>query len=168
MRVPTFLLIVLFSAAGVAACASSSRPPASRGAIGDVTSVHAYASVVELLASATATNGAPSAANGIDAALSRAFGYGVQPKKMRVAVRSTAGSGTMTVSLRLWMRIGGVGWVVAAALNGASPIAETGTDSIAYSEAVDVLDGADRYYLEITAIAGTSTAVTGYLVVTRP
>lgn len=118
---------------------------------------------IELLASATATNGAPTAAAGIDANLLRKGG--ALPTKLRVAAISSAGSGTMTVALKLWMRLGALGWVVAKSLNAGSNIAETGADSIAYSEEVDVANTADRFYLEISAIAGTLTAVTGYALV---
>jgi hypothetical protein len=43
-------------------------------------------------------------------------------------------------------------------------IPETGTDAIDYSEDIGDLRAVDRLYLEIVAIAGTSTAVTGALV----
>lgn len=135
-------------------------------ALGDVTVLSPDAKMIELLASAVAANSAPSGAAGIEAnAVKQLLGF--IPKKLRVAVKSTAGSGTMTVTLKLWMRLGAVGWVVAEALNGGSAIAETGADSIGYSDEFDTLEGADRFYLEIVAIAGTSTAVTGYLVAAR-
>ena len=121
---------------------------------------------IELLASATAANGAPSGASaGISC-------NDIQYKDtIRVGVRSTAGSGTMTVQLRLW-QYSGAQWFVAQAL-AADPstpftpgtIPETSADSIAYSEWVFGLSGAARIYLEIVAIAGTSTAVTGYAIV---
>lgn len=135
-------------------------------ALADVTTTIANESfVVELLASATATNGAPSgAAAGVDMNLLRVSGE--LPTAIRVGVKSTAGSGTMTVTLKLWLYAGGV-WFVAQALNGGSAIAETGTDTINYSEAVSVVQGASRLYLEIAGIAGSSTAVTGYAIVGR-
>lgn len=128
--------------------------------------------VVELLASATAANGAPSGATaGIDASLLRNPRGDRIPDAIRVGVNSTAGSGTMTVALRLWQYSGGV-WFVAQALAAdpstpytAGTIPETSADKIAYSELVFGLSGASRLYLEIVAIAGSSTAVTGYAMV---
>ena len=141
-------------------------------ALGDLTTIidgQSYA--VELLASAAATNAAPTGTAGI--AINTLGGLGVVPKSIRVGVASTAGSGTMTVACRVWMRAAGV-WFVAKALAAsatapqtAGTIAETGADTIAWSEVVDLVNGADRLYLEIVAIAGTLTAVTGYAIVSR-
>lgn len=124
--------------------------------------------VIELLASATAANGAPSlATDGINANAIRF------KDAVRIGIRSTAGSGVMTVSARLWQYSGGA-WFVAKPLAAdpsapqtAGTIAETGADSIAWSEEVSGLSGAARLYLEIVAIAGTATAVTGYAIVGR-
>src|SRR5690242_469446 len=108
--------------------------------------------IVELLASATATNGAPSGATaGIETNLLR---LGKVPDALRIGIHSTAGSGTMTVSARLWQYSGGI-WFVAQAL-AADPstpytpgtIPETSADSISYSEWVFGLGGASRIYLE--------------------
>lgn len=136
-------------------------------AIGDVTVISPDSAAIEILASRTTANGSPSGAVGVLANDVRAL-LGVLPKKVRVAVISTAGSGTMTVTLRLWIELGALGWVVAATLNAGSAIAETGTDLIDYSEIIDIVDTADRFYLEVMAIAGTATAVKGELVVDRP
>lgn len=135
-------------------------------AIGDVTqTISGQSCMVEILASATATNGAPSGATaGCD--INALNPYGLVPTTARVGVVSTAGSGTMTVTLRLWGYMGGM-WVVLKSLNNGSAIAETGTDSIAYSEEVSTIHVCARLYLEITAIAGTSTAVTGYVWIAR-
>lgn len=126
---------------------------------------------IELLASAIATNGAPSGASaGIETNLLRRGG-GPIPDAIRVGVNSTAGSGTMTVALRLWQYSGSVWFVVQAlAADPATPytagtIPETSADKIAYSEWVYGVSGAGRLYLEIVAIAGTNTAVTGYAIV---
>lgn len=121
---------------------------------------------IELLASAIAANGAPALATaGISC---NAIGF---KDKIRVGIKSTAGSGTMTVSARLWQYSGGV-WFVAKPLAAdpsvpqtAGTIAETSADGIAWSEEVSGLAGAARIYLEIVAIAGTATAVTGYAIV---
>lgn len=141
-------------------------------ALGAVTSiVEGQSFAVEILASAIAANGIPTASAGVEM---NALKFKTRvPDQIRVAVKSTAGSGTMTVTLRVWFRFGQtIGWCVGKALaaSSAAPqtavaIAETGTDSIAYSEVVECPVGADRIYLEIVAIAGTSTAVTGYAIV---
>ncbi len=128
--------------------------------------------VVEILASATAANGIPSGATaGVDVSLFRKLGF--LPDKIRVGVKSTAGSGTMTVTLRTWLYAGGV-WFVAKphVASSATPqtavaIAETSADAIAYSEVVTGVSSAARIYLEIVAIGGTLTAVTGYAIVGR-
>lgn len=141
-------------------------------ALGDITqTITGQSYAVELLASAIAANGAPTAAAGIE--INALAGLGPVPKSIRVGVRSTAGSGTMTVACRLWQRSAGF-WFVSKALAAsdtapqtAGTIAETGNDTIGWCEPVDLVSGADRLYLEIVAIAGTSTAVTGYAIVGR-
>ena len=124
---------------------------------------------IELLASAAATNGIPTSTAGIDCNLLRSKGR--IPDKIRVGVASTAGSGTMTVTLRVWGRAGAV-WFRLKDLNASSAaphtavaISETSADAIQYSEEVSGMSGCDRLYLEIVAIAGTLTAVTGYAIV---
>lgn len=139
-------------------------------ALGDVTATVTNDSFgVELLASATAANGIPTAAAGISTGALRLAGR--VPDKIRVAVNSTAGSGTMTVTLRVWLKAAGI-WFRAKDLNASSAaphtavaIPETSADAIQYSEEVSGVACADRIYLEIVAIAGTSTAVTGYALV---
>lgn len=141
-------------------------------ALGDVIdSAGGESKVVELLASTTSTNGAPSGSSaGIETNLLRRGGA-PRPDSIRVGIQSTAGSGTMTVQLRLWQYSGGM-WFVSQAIaaNPATPytagtIPETSADSISYSEWVFGLSGAARIYLEIVSIAGTSTALTGYAIV---
>lgn len=127
--------------------------------------------VVELLASANAANGIPSGATaGISVNQLEKYLFKV-PDKIRVGCVSTAGSGTMTVTLRVWGRAGAL-WFRLKDLNASSAapstavaIAETSADAIQYSEEVSGVSGCDRIYLEIVAIAGTSTAVTGYAIV---
>jgi hypothetical protein len=142
-------------------------------ALGTVTSLGDLVAI-ELLASATATNSVPS---GTSAGLSvqddikPAFG-GVVPDLMTLSLVSTAGSATMTVTARMW------GFLAAAAvwvpvgtgpdatkgvINGGVAIGETGADLIRHSETVAYLGHFQRVYLEITAIGGTSTAVTARL-----
>lgn len=91
-----------------------------------------------------------------------------------IQVKSTAGSGTMSVTLRVW----GYGrWTRAwhplgsnsteasrGVLNNASAIDEDGSDNLTHTEPLVGLSGFTRIYLEITAISGTNTAVSAYLV----
>lgn len=96
--------------------------------------------------------------------------------KMGIIVRSTAGSAVMTVTLKLWgFRMDVGAWVPVGSsttdanrglLNAATAIGELAApgDTLAYSDMVDGLYIFDRAYLEITAIGGTSTAVSAWLV----
>lgn len=132
-------------------------------ALADLTdSIGGESYVIEMLASAIAVNGIPSGASaGIDVATLGRLGR--VPGAIRVGVKTTAGQGTMTVTLRAWLYAGGV-WFVAKALNADSTasqtavaIAETGANIVSYTEEVDIR-GAGRLYLEITAIAGDAAA----------
>lgn len=142
-------------------------------ALGDVVVISPNAVAIELLASTASANGAPSGAAGIDMNLVRTQLGGISDDDIRVALISTAGSGTMTVQARLWMELGTLGWVVAQAINHAADpytavaVGETSADKINYSEAVHGIRGADRLYLEIMAFGGTSTAAKGELVISR-
>lgn len=139
-------------------------------ALGDVTNTIADESfIVELLASVTAANGIPTGTAGIDLNAQRRIKK--IPDKIRVGCVSTAGSGTMTVTLRVWGRAGTL-WFRLKDLNASSAaphtavaIPETSADSIKYSEEVSGVSGCDRLFLEVVAIAGTATAVTGYAIV---
>lgn len=113
---------------------------------------------VEILASAIATNGAPTSNAGVEINALRI--KGAIPSTVRCGCVSTAGSATMTATLKVWFKTP-AGWIVAKSLNAGSAIAETSADSIAYSEDVAVI-AASRIYMEIVAIGGTSTAITGY------
>jgi hypothetical protein len=131
---------------------------------------------IELLASATATNGVPS---GDSAGLSAqdilaAFG-GVMPPVLSLSLTSTAGSATMTVTARVWVQLNGAAatkvWVpygpgtaaFKGMLNDGAPINETSADLLRHVERLPLPGHFLRIYLEITAIGGTSTAVTGLL-----
>ena len=137
-------------------------------ALGDVTDTIAGESCsIELLASVIAANGIPTTTAGIDLNLvKRALGK--IPKSARIGVKSTTGSGTMTVTLRAWGRAGG-NWFRLKDLNASSAaphtavaVAETSADALQYTEVVDGIEVCDRLFLEVVAIAGTNTAVTGY------
>lgn len=131
---------------------------------------------LQLLNAATATNSPPSGASAGVALYQKdgsATGISSEIDEALFLLKSTAGSDTMTVTVRLW----GYSAVSAAwhplgtgtasgkgVLNGGSAIAETGTDEISHAEAVSGLRHLDRLYAEITAIGGTSTAVSAWLV----
>jgi hypothetical protein len=133
---------------------------------------------LKLLAAATATNSPPSGAtagyslNGDQPG--QPFGYGWRKANCGViVVESTAGSGTMTVTLRLWCYSASSGsWVplgsdatesLRGVLNAKSAIDEDGADTLAHTESVSGLGGFSRIYCEVTAISGTSTAVDVWL-----
>ena len=129
--------------------------------------------VIQLLDDATATNGAPSAASD---------GVALPPRwgDATALVRSTAGSGTMSVTIKLWVYWDGsadgstdaVGWYPLGTnstaadkgkLNEQSAIGETSADLIAHAERVVGLNAFTRAYAEVTAIAGTATAISVWL-----
>lgn len=129
--------------------------------------------VIQLLDDATAVNGAPSAASD-GVALPQRWGEAV------ALARSTAGSGTMSVTLKLWVYWEGsadgsgdaVGWYplgtdATAAdkgkLNEGNAIDETGTDLIAHVERVVGLNAFTRAYMEVVAISGTATAISAWM-----
>lgn len=121
---------------------------------------------ITLLSAATATNSAPSGATA-GVALPHLT------DRALLFLRSTAGSGTMTVTCKLWgyntlqATWFPLGVHATAAtkgiINGGNAIAETGTDVIGHCEEVTSLRRIDRVYLEITAIGGTATAITAVL-----
>lgn len=148
-------------------------------ALGDVTTIEGDLVAIELLASATATNSPPASAT---AGLSMdevkaAFGQ-VIPDDISLVTTSTAGSGTMTVTLRLWQKFGTLGsqangtWcpsgigtdATKGVLNGGSAIGEVSADLIRHCEPISLSAHAQRLYVEITAIGGSSTAITVWLV----
>ncbi len=124
-----------------------------------------------LLNAATATNSAPSgdrAGIPIGGVLDRGT----------IAVKSTAGSGTMTVTLKLWGYVAPLeAWVplgthatdaTRGVLNQGVAIGEVVANSLEFAELVDGLSTFSRLYLEITAIGGTSTAVSAWLIPRKP
>jgi hypothetical protein len=147
---------------------------------------------IQLLSAATATNGKPS---GATAGVSRKFrtsnsqdGIGEFTTLLNL-VSSTAGSGTMTVTCRLWgyreffNSLGvatGVWYPIGVTTDGATTggsgtdanrgylnrgvlIGETDSDIIAHAELVTGVGSFTRFYGEIVAIAGTATAINWYL-----
>lgn len=121
---------------------------------------------IQLLSAATATNGAPSAAtDGV--ALPHLT------DRSLLFLHSTAGSGTMTVTCKLWGYNGTLakwyplGTHATAAtkgiINAGNAIDATAANTLRHCEEVTSLRRLTRVYLEITAIGGTETAVSAFL-----
>jgi hypothetical protein len=136
--------------------------------------------MIKLLTAATATNSPPS---GATAGFS--MKKGDQPGRPEqgflvssldeclLTVASTAGSGTMTCTLRLW----GYDDLTATwaplgtsttlsnrgVINEATALGEDVADTIRHREVVESLRHLNRVYLEIVAIAGTNTAISAWL-----
>lgn len=145
-------------------------------AIGDTVETSPDVYRFECLASTTATNSPPSGESaGLDMNVVVGTLGGV-PREMHAVVISTAGSVTMTATIKVWGYVDAtVGWVPDGTgadtdkgkLNAGTALGETSADSIKHSEVRTFLGHYKRVYFEITAIGGTSTAVTGYLVGSR-
>ena len=92
------------------------------------------------------------------------------PDKVLVLVDSTAGSGTMSVTVRMWgfhpttgkwyaMGVGSDSSVTGI-INGGNPIGENGiADRIGHAEVLGNVRGFSRLYAEVTAITGTLTTI---------
>lgn len=138
--------------------------------------VHSRNFVVRILEARTSTNSPPSsyAAAGIDvgAILDGLYGASGWPSSVDVAVYTTAGSGTVTATVKLWCghpSFGTAGQYIAAGTGGASAAGVLNGGSAFDEHAADVIGRADmvispgayrKWYAEVTAIGGTATAVT--------
>lgn len=123
---------------------------------------------VQLLTAATATNSPPSGASAGVEVNSLKF-----PEDGLLVLKSTAGSGTMTVtcrawgydlSLAAWFPLGTGAAATKGVINGGDAIGETEADTIAHGEILSGSRHLTRVYLEITAIGGTATAISAWLV----
>ena len=172
------IALVLGLVAGLAGLTYQALSPSvAIAAVGDVTAVNGgEAKAIELLAATTATNSPPSGGSA-GLSVNELRQYGQLPDRAVLALASTAGSGTMTVTCRLWGHLptaSGI-WVplgpgadaTKGQINSVAAIGETGADTIRHSEVIENLALFDRLYLEVTAIGGTSTSVTAWLVVRR-
>lgn len=121
----------------------------------------------QLLTAATAANSPPTAAT--DGISLNDLKYADEAV---ILVVSTAGSGAMDVTVRMWgyestsaewSPLGIGGDATKGFLNGGVAMGETTSDQIAHSEIIVGLSGLDRLYAEITAINGTSTAVSSWV-----
>ena len=120
---------------------------------------------VDLLTAATATNGVPSGAT----AGAKMLGH---TDVATLFVKSVAGSGTMTASLRLWgYHIYTATWYplgtgaanTKGLINGGVALAEDIANDLRHAELVSGLFRIDRVYLEVVSIGGTATALTAVL-----
>ncbi len=131
-----------------------------------------------ILFAETTNNGTPMAASdpltaGISTNKIRAAFGGSIPDMCKLVVKSTAGSGVMVVTLRLWEMNGlaatdwgfsGSGTGAAAGyLNNGVAYAETSTNQINRSEPVYGLNATHRIYVQTEAIGGTATAISVFL-----
>lgn len=140
-------------------------------AAGDISTAGLSRSI-KLLEGATAVNAVPSGAVGVEV---NNLISGLRPEKMAVSIFSTAGTVTLTVTARLWVRHAASGtWAPLGTgtdagkgvLNGGAAIGETDTDAIRHTEVVDCPPALfDRLYLQISAIGGTGTAIDAYAVI---
>ena len=127
---------------------------------------------IRLLEGRTTTNSPLTsyAASGVDvgAILDSLYGARAWPSQCGVHVYTTAGSGTMTATVKLWAGItvpafysaAGTGSASAAGvLNGGSAFDEHAADVINRLDILELPGLARKFYAEITAIGGTGTAV---------
>lgn len=132
---------------------------------------------LRLLNSAIAINSPPSGATAGFSLRSRQpglQGYWRGKNDGVLLIKSTAGSGTMTATFRVWAYSPlTAAWHVLGSnsteasrgvLNTASAVDEDGADNLHHAEPVTGLAAFTRVYLEVTAISGTDTAVSAYLV----
>lgn len=114
--------------------------------------------LVTLLSTTTTTVAAPATID--DEALGQPLPYSVD--QAVILVKSTAGSNTMTVGVRIWGFCPEADrWYDLGPLNGGSSIAETSkSDVISYAEGIAGLRAFTRLYVEVPSIGGTNTAIT--------
>lgn len=128
-----------------------------------------------LFSGLTATNSPPSSASdGVD--LNAIAIAGNVSDSATLLIKSTAGSGTMTVTVKLWGYVADTAiadWFPLGAnsdatkkglVNNASAIDEHATDSLRHAEVLSFPGHFDRIYAEVTAIGGTSTTLSAFLI----
>jgi len=131
--------------------------------------------IIELLSSRDATNAAPSGASVGVEVQGLTIGGNI-PDHCSCLVLSSGGSGTMSCSIKLfgyvadssiadWFPLG-----VASAdsdrglLNQGNSIGESEANKIRFSEQLNYIGHFDRVYAQVTALGGSSTAISVYLV----
>lgn len=117
-----------------------------------------YSRNFALLASGTTASAAPATLT--DESLGAAIPGGGAVDEVHVLVQSTAGSGTMTATLKLWGFNPELGrWFDLGSLNGSSPIEESKSDVLSWSQVVQGMSAYSRLYVQIVALGGTNTAI---------
>ena len=120
---------------------------------------------VTVLSAITSTNSAPSGSAGVETN-ELVVGSNV-PDTCSLLVYSTAGSGTMTVTIKMWGQCNSIWFPLGThetaatkgIINEGNALAETSANAIAHAEPISYLGTFDRVYAEVTAIGGTSTAI---------
>jgi hypothetical protein len=136
---------------------------------------------IKLLDEATATNGVPTTAvktagfalTGVGTADGGRFNVPPLGGVSSISVRSTAGSGTMACTLRIWLWSDLLSdWAPYGAdataanrglINATNSIDEVIANRILHTELVTGLSNYEAIYLQITAITGTATAISAWL-----
>lgn len=118
-----------------------------------------YSRNFALLASGTTTSTAPATLT--DATLGAQIPMSGTLEELHVFVQSTAGSGVMTATLKLWGFNAELGrWFDLGLMNGGSPIEESKADTLSWSQAVASPNAFTRLYVEIVgALGGAATAI---------
>ena len=147
-------------------------------ALGDVKTRSNCKKDIVLLAAATGNNSAPASASAGIAMYevdkightSSIFKDGAnfphQPvSKHRLCIKGTVDAGqTLVGTFTLWGYLESASAWFQVKVNGGSALAETGTDTIGYSEVFDLLSAFDRVYLQIASIGGTGASFDAWLV----
>jgi hypothetical protein len=131
--------------------------------------------IITLLTARTATNGSPAGASAGASTNGLKVGGNV-PDTCSIFVKSTAGSGDMTVTIKIWGYVRdspisgswfplGTGATAAdrGKLNEQSAIDEVVPEGIRHVETISYVGSFDRVYAEVTDIGGDSTAVSVYV-----
>lgn len=127
--------------------------------------------IFRLLEGISATNSPPSGSSAglaIPSMSNAAAQIWPLPSSVVLALYTTAGSGTASVTARLWgyLPVAGV-WVPAGTgadgtkgtINAGAAIGETGSDTIRHSEIIAGLFTFDRLYVELTAVTTATVNV---------
>jgi len=146
-------------------------------ALGDITVIENDLKAIEILAATAAVNNAPASATaGVPTDLIRQA-FGQFPEVMSFVVASTAGSGAMGATFRLWGMFGTLAglagglWApfgsgsetLKGVVNEGNALGEVATDLIRHAEPLLFPHHASRIYVELVAITGTLTSVTCFL-----
>src|SRR3990167_1863205 len=102
-----------------------------------------------------------------------AAGVEIRGDRCLLMVKSTAGSATMSCTLRVWgysavskewHPVGTGTDALKGTINNGVALGETSTDTIAHAEVLYGLENFERVYLEVVAISGTATAISAWVV----